>query len=179
MNWTEIFAFGTVWFWILTAAAIIAIVAFVENDEEQNGTGATITLGIFLAGLIFLGNSEFFRGILHFIVNNPGMIIGMFVGYLALGVVWSFVKWYLFLNKKVAYANEHELTLKDSEISYKNNKSRIITWMSYWPFSAAWTAINNPVKKAFEFLSEKLSGGYQKMSDSMLKNVKANMNKTK
>lgn len=33
--------------------------------------------------------------------------------------------------------------------SVRSEKSRIMTWMMYWPWSAAWTLINDPVKRAF------------------------------
>lgn len=40
--------------------------------------------------------------------------------------------------------------------SAKREKSRIMTWMMYWPWSASWTLINDPVKRAFTAVYDQL-----------------------
>lgn len=50
--------------------------------------------------------------------------------------------------------------------SAKENKSRILTWMFYWPFSGIWTIINDPVRRAFQWIYRRLEGVYQKITVS-------------
>lgn len=50
--------------------------------------------------------------------------------------------------------------------SAKDNKSRILTWMFYWPFSGIWTIINDPVRRAFQWIYKRLEGVYQKITVS-------------
>jgi len=40
--------------------------------------------------------------------------------------------------------------------------------MIYWPFSAIWTIINDPVKKSFEFMLSQFGGFYDKMTLKIL-----------
>ena len=51
------------------------------------------------------------------------------------------------------------------------NKRRIMGWVMYWPWSVVWTIINDPVRKFFKMLWRKLSGQYQKMADTVFKDV--------
>lgn len=171
-----LFAFGTLWFWLLLITAVILMIVFIEKEEES-GTGATFTLLIFLALTCFLGNLEFFKTIGNYIVYHPGVIIGVFVGYFVLGVVWSFVKWYFYLIHLRDNHIESGDKIAPSKISFLRNKSRILVWMSYWPFSALWTLINDPIKKIFQHIQMKLSGTYQKMSDKIFKGFNENLTK--
>lgn len=169
----SIFVFGTLWFWLLLSLSVILMIVFIEK-EEQTGTGATITLLAFIGLTCFLGNQTFFMNLLNYVATNPGTIILTVLGYYLLGVVWSFVKWYFYLNDLRVQYKEGKKTMRQDDISFLENKSRILVWMSYWPFSAIWTAINDPIKRGFQYLQSKLSGTYQKMSDRMFKdfNVK-------
>ena len=45
------------------------------------------------------------------------------------------------------------------------NKRRILLWMAWWPFSALWTIINDPVRKIFKTLYNSVKGWLQKISD--------------
>jgi len=51
------------------------------------------------------------------------------------------------------------------------NKSRIITWMMCWPWSALWTLIDEPFKRFFNFVFENLKGVYQSISESAFSGV--------
>ena len=161
-------AFGTLWFWIFSIATIWLIIALVEEiDNEVHGTGATITLVVFLTMFFSLGNKDLFFSILEFIATQPAATIGIFIGYVVLGIAWSFVKWYFYLIKTRDYQKERQDKLVAPQFLY--NKSKIITWMSYWPFSALWVGINKPFKHMYNYIVTHLSGSYQKMSDRIFK----------
>ena len=48
------------------------------------------------------------------------------------------------------------------------NKRRIVAWMSFWPFSAVGTLINDPVRRFFNFLFNQFKATYQRMSDRVM-----------
>jgi hypothetical protein len=145
------------------------MIVFVEK-EEQTGTGATFTLLIFLGLTCFLGNLDFFKAIGNYIVTNPGTIILVFGGYLLVGLIWSFVKWYFYLSHlKDKKAEDGKTYIYADDISFLKNKSRILVWMSYWPLSGLWTLINDPMRKLFQFIQMKFAGTYQKMATNMFK----------
>jgi hypothetical protein len=50
-----------------------------------------------------------------------------------------------------------------------DNKSKIVAWICYWPFSLIGTLINDPLRRLVNFCFAKLKATYQKMSDSVFK----------
>lgn len=52
-----------------------------------------------------------------------------------------------------------------------DNKSRILMWMAYWPWSAFWTLINDSVKKVYKFIYENISGLLLRISKAAFKDV--------
>lgn len=40
------------------------------------------------------------------------------------------------------------------------DKTRIIMWMSYWPVSALWTLINDPLHRLYNFIYNRLESVY-------------------
>jgi hypothetical protein len=48
-----------------------------------------------------------------------------------------------------------------------DNKSKIIAWMCFWPFSLLGTFINDPIRRLFNFLFNAFKATYQKLSDKM------------
>jgi hypothetical protein len=49
-----------------------------------------------------------------------------------------------------------------------DNKSRILAWMSLWPFSVVGTVLNDPIRRLFNFLFNQFKALYQKMADRVL-----------
>lgn len=45
------------------------------------------------------------------------------------------------------------------------HKARILTWMTYWPWSAAWTLLNDPVRRAFVKAYGLVAGQLQRIAD--------------
>ena len=50
-------------------------------------------------------------------------------------------------------------------------KGQIITWMTYWPWSALWTLINDPIRRFFRWVYEQLSGVLQAISDRAFQGI--------
>jgi len=155
-------------FWIIVAAwCILTAILVDEGDDghDSNGIGASITFAILFLAFFFLGDlniKTFFRsfgflGILKF--------IGL---YLIIGIVWSFIKWYLFLLKrKEKYAENPWQGIPTA----KEYRKDIVVWMSYWPWSMTWTLLNDPIKRFFNFVYLKFSTLYQKLSDRIFKDI--------
>jgi len=179
-----ILLFGTLWFWVLVAVASILIIFFLERalDDEYHDTGggfpSTITILIFIALYYFLGSKQDVYDFFAYMRDYPWFTIGRVAAYIGIGVIWSIFKWYFFLqNKKYQLTKKMEDReideINESDIPQaKKNKARIISWMSYWPFSMLWTLINEPVKKTFRFIYSKIEGIFQKMSDRIFKDFK-------
>lgn len=51
-----------------------------------------------------------------------------------------------------------------------NNKARITTWITHWPFSMVWTLLNDPIKKLANYIVEVLKSWFQKISDRIFQN---------
>ena len=55
------------------------------------------------------------------------------------------------------------------------NKGRIISWMTYWPWSGLWTLINDPIRRTFRFLYGRISSTLQRMSDHMFADIQTDL----
>jgi hypothetical protein len=87
-----IFAFGMIGWWIVSLAFVIWLFVAVEKTHL---VGSTICIILYVLFLQFLGKSPIFENF----VGHPWNIILYVLGYLVLGFIWSFVKWWLFVNK--------------------------------------------------------------------------------
>lgn len=65
---------------------------------------------------------------------------------------------------------------KNKPIKVRDNKARILAWMSYWPASMLWTIINDPVRRFFEFVYENVGGYLQKIADNAYSKVTPSYN---
>lgn len=52
------------------------------------------------------------------------------------------------------------------------HKSRIMTWLAYWPFSAAWTLLNDPLRHLYNFLYERIGGSLQAISNRVFRDIR-------
>ncbi len=183
----QLFLIGTFWFWalILTASGLIIYCLEDSLDELQNSASAggieatAISIVTIIVFGIF-GGKRTLIDILEYVKNNPVITISLIFLYFVLGIVWSFVKWYFFLNKIKIYLLK--TTKKGDEFSIytpkvSDHKSKITTWMTYWPLSMFWTMIDEPIKNTFKFIFGKIEKSYQKLSDNMFKDLNVSKNK--
>ena len=170
-------AVGTAWFWILMAAAAIVVTICLEN-EDYGGTWSTVTCIVTLVLLYFFGSKGEIKDIFSYIENNPLATIGSFFGYIAAGVAWSIAKWYFFVLRfrdkwlkdnrgRSGYYDESFESYAPKASSYK---ARITSWMFYWPFSALWTSINEPIRRVFVNLFQSLEDTFNRMSKNVFMN---------
>ena len=167
---TSLLIFGGVFFWILVVIAAVIITACIEV-EDPSGLGANITLLVTGLLLYFLGNKSSFDGFFGYVAHNPGVILLFGLLYLIFGSGWIIFKWWLFLIDARQRIIEEDSQFWEHEFAPGNNKSRITHWGIYWPFSAFWTLINNPAKRAFNYCRILLTGTLQRISDSVMKPI--------
>ncbi len=179
-----ILLFGSFWFWVYIVAISIFLMAACEYSKPflaaSSLFGAALTLK-------FFGDVNVFR----IIADHPLNTVYLALGYLVAGAIWSLAKWWFFVREardrfeqkkaewiadRIKFANvpetkeqiESALKRHVSVSSYypkaSKEKSRIMTWMCYWPWSLVWTIINDPVKKAFTAIFNRMKATFDKIA---------------
>jgi hypothetical protein len=174
--WT-LLAIGSIGFWIALILASIVITVLIEN-AESGGSSATFVCVLTLVLLYVFGAGQDIRDLWTFIVTNP-LVVGLAVfAYVVFGAFWSIAKWYFFVigvrnefldNRKLYHGDERNNKLTQEELeskipSARNNKARITSWMFYWPFSALFTLVNEPIKKVFNTIYRRFTASYDRIS---------------
>jgi len=159
----SLFAFGTIWFWILMAAAFVcAIIA----TEKGSGLGAFSTMFVTIALLDLFGNKVPLNDFFSYCIHHGVMTLISVAVYILLGVCWAILKWYTFLLKKRDEIISKNATLYEAP-QVGEHKSAIMIWMFYWPFSLLWTAIDMPIKRAYLFIYRSIAQWLQGMSNKI------------
>lgn len=180
--------FGTIWFWCLIALVCVLLFAFIDHD---NGAGATVTLIVFAFVQQLFGDFKVF----NYVKENPLHTAKWVALYFVAGTLWSIAKWWFYVRtqredydeKKRRYLDRNDVdgdvipsSLKrgwadfaPEKPSAANNKEKILRWMSFWPWSALWTLINDPIKKLFKAIYKRLQNLYQRIVDHVWKGTEA------
>lgn len=95
---STLFVIGSIPFWILTAAALIAILVAVENEK---GFFATVSVGLYVGLLHLLGDAN----LIAWTREHWKLCATLAVAYLIAGTVWGVVKW-AFYTRKLAHETE-------------------------------------------------------------------------
>lgn len=53
----------------------------------------------------------------------------------------------------------------------RENKERVMLWMVYWPWSAVWTIINDPIKRLFRHIFNMIQDALQAVANRVFKGV--------
>lgn len=167
--------FGSFWFWVLLSLfTLFMIIA----AEKASGLWSTITVVGTVSLLYFFGNKSNLTELFLYTMGHPLRLFIAIALYFLAGTIWSVVKWYFFLINRRDYYLENGFGLKVPQV--KDFKSDILVWMTYWPFSAFWTVIDNPVRWIFNHIFGRIRGGMQKMADKVFESaMKPNEKKTK
>lgn len=190
--------YGTIWFWFATIIPFLLLILFVENERA---VGAIVTTIFTFALFVAFGN----KGIIPWISENPFTILQYAGGYIAVGIIWGFVKWFFYvlrtrdqyekfrknwisengdidggsyIDKNDSRSKAHTTTRREQfqkeahrvgvlppKADY--NKGRIIFWMTYWPASAVWTIINDPITRMWKVIYQRIGSIFEHMSSSM------------
>jgi len=152
----ELFIVGTFWFWALIVVSFTILVCLSEEASPGWATGVAIATALILQ---FFGNVPIFTWLRH---NPKEFIFSLFL-YLLAGVVYSIGKWSVFIKKKAK--KDFAYSKKPSTVMVDEHSDRIIGWMVFWPWNAAWTLLNDPIRWAFESIFEKTKALFQRIAD--------------
>lgn len=136
---------------------------------------------------------------LDWAIAHPWTLALAVVGWFVAGTAWAIAKWALYaasISRRYRLARSRFLDLgydsvpgphdpglgrwgdelnrvglsrSDVPPNVKKSKARILTWMIWWPWSAAWTIINDPVTRIFKTIYYRIARRLQRLSDAMFK----------
>lgn len=174
---------GSPGFWIFLILSVVVVTIAIEISKYKSLWG---TIWLILTGGIyfFAGGKQVLLDLWIYTSHHILQVILYIAIYTALGVIWSFYKWYLLLlkakikyDKKVLDLDETVSEDKGYMKTFKEvntpkaskNKDRIISWMIYWPLSIIGYILSDPISKFFNWIYSKVSGGYDRMTARVFK----------
>jgi len=197
------FVLWSIGFWILISVVSIAVLIAVEVENVGIATAALIAAFCMLA---WWGDFNLVREVVAHPSLLAMIVAGYFVAGTVWSIIkwWFFVKDKLYryneakreflrtngfkdtsqvpdqlLKRWRYYAHDgrhDDWSAKTPQV--RQNKGRILTWMIYWPWSMAWTVINDPIKKLFKRIYRAVSGMLQRIADITCKDVKDDLRPT-
>lgn len=161
----------------IIAFTIITIWLIIATEIEWFGWSTLTIIASIVAAKYFNIFDIFFQIKEHAFENCVYTI-----AYIAIGVIWSFAKWFFFLmnsrdktrkwleqelerKSHTMYINTNPPVIKIPQAS--DNKGRITAWTIYWPFSFVGTILNDPFRKLFSFIFNQFKNLYQKIANSI------------
>ncbi len=163
--------FTGAWFWILTVAIAVLLIWEVARDKA---IAAGFTVALYILAIHLFGNAAMFS----FLRANPEWVYIGVPAFFVAGSLWALIKWWFHVRRKALEYREQRMewlisqgitdatldtpvpdALKDRGFKRsrkplaRQNKGRIITWMVYWPFSMAWTVLDEPWRLIYEAMA--------------------------
>lgn len=176
------------WFWAAWFVFAWWLFAAVHVDRYF---WATLDIVLLLALLSVTGNIHL-ADCWQYILHNPMSILGGALGYLAIGVMWSLVKWRLMLRRFKNKLKEHRKTELQTTVHGRSLphdlerkglriaadgkvllevdsfKTKIVGWMVYWWVSIPMWILGDALYEFFETLYLSVRRFYQQMADTAL-----------
>jgi len=168
---------------------VVDFIILVWAVEDESPGYCLITLLTLFALMWLMGDFNVFE----WIKENPKLFFIRLGLYIPIGVVYSVIKYTLKLTDKRRKVNriisefldelkiksEDDLTteqkgrllqkLKYEKLpSFSESTRRIIFWMAYWPWSAFWTLLNNPLRWLYEEIYERMVGSFKRIYNKIL-----------
>lgn len=195
MNWQEFFAVGSIGFWALIALETGLLIFLIEWGK---GTFATLSLALTLGLFYFLGDVNIFGFIVHHPIT---MVLGAIVYFAAgtawsVAKWWLFVRDMRgrYDDLRADFCHEHGVdgpiperlqglwlerldnaARRGRRIEVRprarQHRGRIVTWMTFWPWSTVWTLLNDPVRQAFSLIYRHMHDYLQEISNKAFQGV--------
>jgi hypothetical protein len=192
----ELLVAGGIVFWLVLLAEIVLLFFLVENEH---GIWATISLVSFIAALHFLFKIDVLAFVTnHFLAILVSAGIYFIIGSIwCMGKWWLYCKdqhnlyetnkieWLKgkgIVNTKVIPENLKQTWTDFTRSrwnetwaivpSVKENKSRILRWMSFWPTSIIWSLIDDFVRRIFNMIYYAIADYLQSIADKIYANTK-------
>ncbi len=184
----ELFAVGSFWFFLFFLIVPSCVLMYFLEDDESHFVASGFTVAFCLITLHLLSS---FNAI-HLIQSYWKFSIIFSIGYLTIGTLWGILKWKFYIEKqhnkylgfKRNFKTKLGINTEDIPDEYKEkflrdfqyefhymhiipqvdkNKERIITWMTFWPWSALWTLLNDPIRAFYNYVYNKIANVLQGM----------------
>lgn len=152
----------TLWFWAIVVITI-GFVLSVYND----------TTGFAVASIVIGGALAHFStiNVWHLLRDNFTSVLAYFAIYTALGIVWSFVRWYFYLVSERDTAIEYNRKVRIPKAS--ENKDRIFTWIFCWPFSVLGNFFGDFLSAVYRAIMRIFGNTYDRIAQNIYKDLKA------
>lgn len=153
--------------WLFWFIAFPLLLIYLCWEIESRGEAAFATVVL----VMILGLLQLFTDIkpLSYISANPFESLWLAMAYVAVGVGYVWIKWYSFVHAKARTRRQDiadgKRFVDTAPPQVSKYKEKIFGWMFYWPVSAAWTMLNDPIRRIFNAIYDRISGGLQKISD--------------
>ncbi len=172
---------GTLWFAWLGSMLFFCCWAV----HEDSGWGATWVLVFGAAAFIIFAPPA--AAVVHWVIDHQGQLPYLALLYVAVGSMWGIVRWYLFVSRAARdYAGKSTDLMNDyqngpwspggsslslTKITYaewldrfhnlppspSKHRSRIVTWMVWWPFSFLDTLLSDLVRRIFDAIYDEVA----------------------
>ena len=178
-------------YWVLAAEVLFMFVCV----ANENNVAPVVSLVAFGALVHFFSDIH----LVQFLKDNYTNCLFYSGVYLVVGVLWGFIKWWLFVvevkeeykQRRKVFMHKHNIidpshmsspTIKDMfarEVNTSNippraseHKSEITGWISYWPISVIWSLISDFVTAFFKRIYKIFASSFQRISDHSFKEFK-------
>lgn len=177
-------ALGGYIFWASIAIFLLAMMLWIREDYLDV---PFIAVGLFAAFVVAFVDVPW-----SWFAHNYLMVVMIFAVYAVFGISWSFLKWLFFLQDKAteytkniaSYQNNftrakdrgqypdrsfawYMRTEYDLPPSALKNKTRLMYWAFFWPFSILKFMLSDFLRKVWDFIYSKLSGLYQRVANAV------------
>lgn len=150
------------WFFLSLAMLFIVEMVSVNNNEEAGWPFLWLAVWAALT-ILFTDFRPWAWGIDHWV----SLLLGCFL-YVVAGVAWAMLKWSWYVQDFLLRTTMSD-PLTDLEKSLINpamydNRSKITTWMLWWPFSVLWFVCKWP-REVFNRIYAHLIGTFNRITD--------------
>lgn len=184
-SFLELFILGTYWWYVATIVFVIWFIIEIEKESYGALLFSLILYGLYLQ---FIAKCDF----IGYLLKNPLHLVYGLLSYVFLGVIWSFVEWWLLVNKKakerktqwVFFLLRHSLSpdtnilskelksewdITNNKLVFDTHKHKITFWISYWPLFLIWSLIHDFIKRIIDLIVKRLKKIYVSITDNVYK----------
>lgn len=180
----ELISVASLFFLVPLAIAGCVISDFLDHSKKSEAT--VLAVVVIIATLLFTDLRPF-----AMVTSEPLRLLLILGAYVVTGTVWAIMKWGFWLAKlrgrvqdiEAEVTERHgrkDLILFNMQVIHRLSDAKLPTtlppkakehapmisgWMMFWPCSALWTLINDPVRHAFKWAHRSIEGLLQGMSD--------------
>lgn len=198
----ELMAVGAVGFYVLLGLETLVLLALIEYERPWWGTFSILMTGVllhFVCGLNVVGLALTHPGTTalaaagYFVAGTAWSVVKWFLFALKRKEEYLEAKEAYDPTAEAIYRQQyHEKDNKPAPIPWekssarghflngkgglvplvRENKERVMLWMVYWPFSAVWTIVNDPIKRLFRHIFNMIQDALQLVANRVFADVK-------